>query len=390
MAKKEKDTEVKTSKKGFTFTDINKALEKVSNGFLLENSPFAKVEDWVSTGNYILNAQISGSIFKGIPSGRVTSFVGPASTGKTFIALNTAYQAQKKGYNIIWIDTEGALTIDAAVNFGIDTSTLRHESMNTVEAVTTYMKNLINIMKEVKDEGGEVPKIMVVIDSLGNLSTDKEMVDTASGSDKSDMTRAKMIKKLFRVITSDLAILQIPMIVINHSYDIVGSYVPMTEQGGGSGIKYNSTVTLQFTRSHLKDNTSNKIGYIIKAKILKSRYTKGNIEAEVHVRFDKGMNPYVGLEKFFDWENIGIESGKYISDTEIAENQKALTFAVRHLHKHIRKTKVFCSEVFTQEVLAKLDEKIGPVFGFNQTIDDDLEEIEAILGSENIIEQDEE
>lgn len=390
MAKKE------TGK--YELKDLENGLRGLAKSSVLSQSPFAKVEDWISTGNHILNAQISGSIFKGIPTGRVTTFSGPTSTGKTFLALNCASQAQKQGYTVFWLDTEGALTLDGALKFGIDPEKLNHVSINTVEDTNTYIKNLLDLLLKAKDEGKEIPKIMLVLDSLGNLSTEKEMSDTASGSDKADMTRAKMIRKLFRVITADLAILQIPFIVINHTYEAVGSFISQTVMSGGGGILYNSSLTLQFTKAQLKESSGEKVGIIITSKITKSRFTKENIPAKFQIRFDRGMNPYCGLDAYFDWENIGIISGKYISDTECEAKESSQFFAVRHLKKNVRKNKIFTSEVFTEDVLKKLDEKIKPVFGFNSSIDDDdlsalindnIENMESVSISPEIPEDDE-
>ena len=367
----------------FELSELENGLKNLAKSSILSQSPFAKVEDFISTGNYLLNAQISASIFKGIPTGRVTTFSGPTSTGKTFLALNCASQAQKQGYNVFWLDTEGALTLDGALKFGIDPEKLNHVSINTVEDTNTYIKNLLDLLLKAKEEGKEIPRIMLVLDSLGNLSTEKEMSDTASGSDKADMTRAKMIRKLFRVITADLAILQIPFIVINHTYESVGSFISQTVMSGGGGILYNSSLTLQFTRAQLKESSGEKVGIIITSKVTKSRFTKENIPIKLQLRFDRGMNPYVGLDAYFDWENIGIISGKYISDTECEMKDSSLNFAVKHLKKNIRKTKIFTGEVFTDEVLQKLEVKMAPVFGFNSSMDDDFVLLSELI-SDNI------
>jgi len=368
----------------FELSELENGLKNLAKSSILSQSPFAKVDEWISTGNYLLNAQISASIFKGIPTGRVTTFSGPTSTGKTFLALNCASQAQKQGYTVFWLDTEGALTLDGALKFGIDPEKLNHVSINTVEDTNTYIKNLLNLLLKAKEEGKETPKIMLVLDSLGNLSTDKEMEDTASGSGKADMTRAKMIRKLFRVITADLAILQIPFIVINHTYEAVGSFISQTVMSGGGGILYNSSLTLQFTKAQLKETSGEKVGIIITSKVTKSRFTKENIPIKLQIRFDRGMNRYVGLTNYSDWENIGIASGKLEGDVFKASDS-SLYFAVKHLNKNIRKTKIFTSEVFTQEILQKLESKMAPVFGFNAAMDDDYETLSALI-NESIIE----
>jgi RecA/RadA recombinase len=353
----------------FDFGALNKKINKFSEyGSLINDSKLTVIKDWIGTGNYTLNAQISGSIYGGIPTGKITIFSGENSTGKTFIALSTAAQAQRQGYGVVWIDTEGALITNTTENFGIQPDTFRYESLNTVESLSKYLKNLLEELKTIKQTGVD-PKVLIVVDSLGNLSTTKEMDDINSGAGKVDMTRAKQLKALFRVITSDLSYLQIPLLAINHVYSTLSMYGG-NEQSGGSGSKFASSTILEFTKAKLKDDVE-QVGIIITSKITKSRFTKANIRAKLHIRFDKGMNPYVGLQDYFDWETVGIESGK-VNNGEFEPAKAGRGFAVKILDKTIPKKKIFTSEDFNREQLDLFEKVMKPIFSFDTTIDDTI------------------
>jgi len=377
MAKKME--KVEEPKNTFDFADFNKKIDKYSDyGSLIDENDLASIDEWISTGNYILNAQISGSIYGGVPSGKITIFSGENSTGKTFVALSTAAEAQKMGYGIVWIDTEAALTKETTSNFGIDPKKFRYEAINTVEKLNTYISNLLSQLKEAK-QSGQDPKIMVIIDSLGNLSTTKEVDDALSGSEKVDMTRAKKLKALFRIITSDLAYLQIPLIAINHVYATMSMYGG-NEQSGGSGSKFAGSTLLEFFKSKLKDASGEQNGIIVTSRIKKSRFVKANIVAKIQIRFDKGMNPYVGLHDYFDWETVGIDSGK-IEKGEFIYAKSGRGYAIEHLNKVIQKSnpsQLFCSEVFSKDQLDRFEKVIKPIFSFEHSVDDAIDFIDNL------------
>jgi len=135
---------------------------------------------------------------------------------------------------------------------------------------------------------------MVVLDSLGMLSTSKEMNDTAEGKEVRDMTRAQVIKSTFRVLTLKLGKAGIPLIMTNHTYDVVGSYVPTKEMGGGSGLKYAaSTIIYLSKKKHKVDDEV--VGNIIHCKTYKSRLTKENRVVDVLLNYDSGLDRYYGL-----------------------------------------------------------------------------------------------
>jgi hypothetical protein len=255
---------------------------------------------------------------------------------------------------------------------------------------------------------------MMIVDSIGNLATEKERTDALSGSDKKDMTRAGDIRSLFRIITTDLAELKIPLVFTNHSYTSVGSYVPTQIMSGGGGAIYAASMILMLSKASLKENNKEaekagmtKTGVLVTSKPSKNRFAKP-IPVKFHISFYHGMNPYVGLEKYVSWDNVGIGPGKleerieerpvldedgnqvikrgkpvvekiqtgefeYIKD----DSANPKTFAIKHLGKTIKASQLFTHEVFTEEVLKAMDEEvIRPMFELpNVTESDTLPDI---------------
>jgi archaellum biogenesis ATPase FlaH len=203
--------------KQLTFTELDSLLSKVNDkGSVITNNTFSKIDEWIDTGNYLLNAQLSGTLFGGYTNSRSICLAGESGTGKTFLTLNACREAQKMGYNIIYMDSEAAVDEDIVRNFGINPDTFRYQPVSTPQEVRHFVTNLCDTIKKAK--GSEIPKIMLVLDSLGNLATNKERTDAISGSEKKDMTKQQELRSLFRVITTDLAEIKIPFIFTNHTY----------------------------------------------------------------------------------------------------------------------------------------------------------------------------
>lgn len=248
----------------------------------------------IDTGSYILNAALSGSIFGGVPNNKVTAFAGESATGKTFFVLGVVqhFLANNPDAGVVYYDTEAAVTKDMMEKRGIDTTRVILAEPDTIQAFRHHALKVIDAYdKQPKDRR---PPMMFVLDSLGLLSTTKELEDTAEGKETRDMTKAQLIKATFRVLTLKLAKVRIPMLVTNHVYDVVGSYVPMKEIGGGSGLKYAASTICMLTKKKDKDGTD-VVGNIIKAKLYKSRLTKENKDVEVRLSFTKGLDRYYGL-----------------------------------------------------------------------------------------------
>jgi hypothetical protein len=265
---------------------------------------------------------------------------------------------------------------------------------------------------------------MFVIDSLGNLATEKEVADAITGSDKRDMTKQQNLRSMFRVIGTDLAELKIPLVMTNHTYQAVGSYIPMEIQSGGGGSIYNASVILNLGKAQLKDGDAEaqsqgvqKTGIIVTSKPAKNRFARPH-PIKFHISFYKGMNPYVGLENFVSWELCGIGRGRLIEEIHeelvwedeektipkmyrgsqkkirtktgnmiFEPDPKATTFAVKHLGKTVKGSEVFSSKVFTDEIIDLLDEKvIRPMFELPKIVSTENELDEAFGVEDETIE----
>lgn len=214
--------------------DIFKTLQKIDDSVeIIEDSALSNIKEWIPTGNYILNACISGDLFKGIPSGRVTSLAGESQTGKSYLACSICREAQKMGYTVIYLDSEAGMDKDFAARLGCDTSKFIIRQVNTIRECSEFIANMCKTFQEKVDEGAPCPKIVLVIDSLSQLTSDKERNDTMTGNNVADFTKAKDIKALFRVNTIPLAKLNVVTICINHVYANIGSFMGGTVMAGG-------------------------------------------------------------------------------------------------------------------------------------------------------------
>ena len=410
--------------KEFSFSELDTALTKINpKGSIITHNTFSKIDEYIPTGNYLFNAQLTGSLFGGIPNSRSICFAGESGTGKTFLTLNACREAQKMGYHIIYCDSEAAVDEDTMKNFGIDPAGVRYQPVSTSLEVRHFVSNLCDQLKKARDKGAALPKIMLVLDSLGNLATTKERADAASGSEKKDMTKQQDLRSLVRVITTDLAEFKIPFIFTNHTYASIGSFIPGQTISGGGGAIYNASIIVQLSKAGLKEGEigSNgfamKTGIVVTSKPAKNRFARP-LPVKFHISFYKGMNPYVGLEQFINWENCGIQRGKLIAEKDFIKHFKegtevynktlptrfevtdeegnvkvfyfedkptARTIVVRHLCAEVKPNELFTSRVINETVLRELDEKVIKKTFMLPNIGsiDDLSEITDELDMEN-------
>jgi len=246
----------------------------------------------IDTGCYILNAALSGSLYGGVPNNKVTSFAGESATGKTFFVLGLvrSFLDQNPEGGVVYYDTEAAVTKKMMEERGIDTNRVIISEPETIQAFRHHALKMIDAYENHKDQ----PPMMFVLDSLGLLSTTKEMEDTAEGKATRDMTKAQVIKACFTVLILKIAKVKIPLLVTNHVYAAVGSYVPMNEISGGSGLKYAASTIAMLTKKKDKDGTD-VIGNIIRVKMYKSRLSKENSQCEVKLSYKTGLDKYFGL-----------------------------------------------------------------------------------------------
>ena len=307
-------------------------------------------DTFLDTGCYILNALVSGSIRGGIAANKITALAGESSTGKTFFVLSIvkSFLDNNPEAGVIYFESESALTKKMIEERGIDSTRMVFVPVVTVQE---FREQSIKILDKLGNEDNR-PPMMFVLDSLGMLSTTKEIEDASAGKETRDMTRAQVVKSVFRILTLKLGKLKIPMIVTNHTYDVVGAYIPTKEMGGGSGLKYAASSIIYLGKKKDKDGKE-VIGNIIKAETHKSRLSKEGKRVEVRLSFDRGLDPYYGLielgEKYEVFKRVGtrIQVGEAkVYPKNIYENPE---------------------KYFTPEVMQALDECAKMEFGYGSS-----------------------
>ena len=261
---------------------------------LVSDGSTGDVNDFIDTGSYIFNALLGGSIHRGLPSNKITAIAGESATGKTFFVLGMCknFLDQNPDGGVIFFESESAITKDLIEERDIDSSRMVVMPVTTVQE---FRHQAITVLdKYIEQKKSERKPILLVLDSLGMLSTTKEMEDTQAGKETKDMTRAQIVKAAFRVLTLKLGKASVPLIITNHTYDVVGSMFPQKEMGGGSGLKYAASSIVYLSKRKEKDGTE-VIGNIIHCKNHKSRLTKENKMVDVRLTYDKGLDRHYGL-----------------------------------------------------------------------------------------------
>ena len=254
----------------------------------------ADVTNFIDTGSYAFNALLSGSIYGGMPANKITAIAGEAATGKTFFALGIvkAFLDKDKDAGVIYFESESAISKSMIESRGVDSSRMVVVPVSTVQEFRTQSLKILD--KYIEQPEDKRKPLLFVLDSLGMLSTTKEMEDTAAGKETRDMTRSQIVKSTFRVLTLKLGKAAVPMIMTNHTYDVIGSMYPQKEMGGGSGLKYAASSIVYLSKRKEKDGTE-VIGNIIHCKNYKSRLTKENAMIDVRLTYKEGLDQYYGL-----------------------------------------------------------------------------------------------
>ena len=312
-----------------------------------------ETETYVDTGSYIFNALVSGSIFGGVSGNKITAIAGESSTGKTFFSLAVVknfLDSHPDGY-CLYFDTEAAISKSLLESRGVDTTRLVVVRVVTIEDFRNKALKAVDIY--LKAPVDERKPCMFVLDSLGMLSTDKEITDALNEKQVRDMTKSQLVKGAFRMLTLKLGQAKIPMIVTNHTYDVIGAYVPTKEMGGGSGLKYASSTIVYLSKKKEKDGTD-VVGNIIKAKTAKSRLSKENKVVEIRLFYDeRGLDKYYGLLELGElgglWKNV---AGRYEIDGK--------KLYAKEIFKDPEK-------YFTAEVMQALDETAQKEFSYGKS-----------------------
>ena len=274
--------------------DIVKESKNEFAGVVADGVEAGDVSTFIDSGSYIFNALLSGSIYGGLPANKITAIAGESATGKTFFALGLCksfLNANPDG-GVVYFETESALTKDMIEERGIDGRRVVMMPVTTVQEFRTEAIRIIDKYMEQKEEDRQ--PLMFVLDSLGMLSTTKEIEDTAEGKETRDMTRSQLVKAAFRVLTLKLGKAKVPMVVTNHTYDQMGTMFPQKVMGGGSGLQYAASTIVFLSKKKDKEGTE-VVGNIIHCKLNKSRLTKENSMVDVSLKYKGGLSRWYGL-----------------------------------------------------------------------------------------------
>jgi len=290
-----------------------KAAFKALNGMnedasILDENALSVVKDYVDTGSLALNAIVSGSLHGGFPKGRITGLVGPEQCGKTHILCKAIANEQKKNskaWGVIW-DSESAYDVNTMKNVGGDPNRTKVCPVETVEDCRNQISGFLDEIVKDPDLYG---KIIIGIDSLGNLASSKEIEDARKGKDAVDMgMRSKAIKSMLRTLTYRAAKTNTTIIFVNHIYDNPGSMYPtlVKSQAGGKGPLYLASVLVQLSATQTKEDEEKTIdkmipmanrvsGVTLNAMTVKNRFIPPFLKTALELNFKTGLYKYSGL-----------------------------------------------------------------------------------------------
>ena len=289
--------------------DLKKFIKESGNEYasiVEEGVAAGDVHSYIDTGSYLFNALLSGSLNGGLPSNKITALAGESATGKTYFALGMVKQFldANPDAGVLYFESESAIPRELIESRGIDPKRMVILPVVTIQEFRTQAIKILDAYLEQEEH----KPMMLVLDSLGNLSTTKELEDTAAGSETRDMTRAQIIKACFRVLTLKLGRANVPLIVTNHTYDVIGAYMPTKEMGGGSGLKYAASSIVYLSKKKDKDGTE-VVGNIIHCKNQKSRLTVENKMIDVRLGYQSGIDRHYGLLEFGEKYGVFKKSG---------------------------------------------------------------------------------
>ena len=302
---------------------------------------------YIDTGSYIFNALCSGSIYGGVPGNKITAIAGESSTGKTFFCLGIVqhFLESNPEAGVIYFESESAISKQMIEDRGIDSNRMLIVPVTTVQEFRLQSIKILDKYMTMEDQ----KPMMFVLDSLGMLSTSKEVEDSEAGKETRDMTRAQVVKSIFRVLTLKLGKADVPLLVTNHTYDVVGAYIPTKEMGGGSGLKYAASSIIYLSKKKEKDG-KDVVGNIIKCKNAKSRLTKENSTVETRLFYDRGLDRYYGLLELGEKYGIFKRKGNRVVVGESSVYPSAILKDPE--------------QYFTSEIMQKLDEAAAKEFRY--------------------------
>jgi RecA/RadA recombinase len=350
--------------------DKLKKASTIKETSILSKSKFFTEKDMIQTDVPIVNVALSGNLDGGLTPG-LTMFAGPSKHFKTAFALLMAksYMNKYDDAVVLFYDSEFGTPQSYFDAFGIDTERVLHTPITDVEQLKhDIMNQLQNIEK--------TDKVIIVLDSIGNLASKKEVEDSIEGKSVADMSRAKQMKSLFRMVTPHLTIKDIPMVVVNHTYKEIGMF-PKDIVGGGTGSYYSADTIWILGRQQDKDGTE-VVGYNFIINVEKSRYVREKSKIPVTVSFDGGINKWSGLL------DIALE-GNFVSkpsngwyakvDQETGEVLEKKRFADTQTEEFWKD--ILADERFKEFVRKKYEITYSSIMGQDSVLEEETDEISS-------------
>ena len=330
--------------------DVIKETGNEYAGIVSDGVEAGDVENFIDTGSHIFNGLISGSLYGGLPQNKITALAGESATGKTFFLMGMVknFLDQNENGGVVYFESESAITKQMVVDRGIDADRMVIMPVTTVQE---FRHQALKVLDRYMQQDVDIRRpLFICLDSLGMLSTTKEVEDTEAGKETRDMSRAQILKAAFRVLTLKLGKAKVPMVVTNHTYDVIGSMFPQKEMGGGSGLKYAASSIIYLSKKKFKDGTE-VIGNIIKCETKKSRFTKENVKIETRLFYDER-----GLDRYFGLLELGEKHGVF--------ERVGTRYRIGESNVFAKSVLADPSKYFTEEVMEKLDEAAGKEFTY--------------------------
>ena len=334
-------------------TNMVKASGNEFANVVAEGIAAGDVERFIDSGSYIFNALLSGSLYGGLPSNKITAIAGESATGKTFFTLGICKQFldDHPDAAVLYFESESALSQQMIEERGIDSSRMVVIPVVTVQEFRTQAIRILD--KYMEEDESKRPPMMFVLDSLGMLSTTKEIEDTTEGKETRDMTRSQVLKGAFRVLTLKLGKAKVPMVVTNHTYDVIGSMFPQKEMGGGSGLKYAASSIVYLSKKKEKEGTE-VVGNIVHCKNAKSRLTVENRIVDVRLSYDKGLDRYYGLL------DLALQFGVFKKASTRVELPNGKTEFAKTINNNPEK-------FFTEDIMNEIEEGVKQYFKYGSS-----------------------
>jgi RecA/RadA recombinase len=354
--------------------DKIKKNSSIKESAILSKSKFFTQKDMIPTSVPIINVALSGRLDGGLTPG-LTMWAGPSKHFKTAFSLLMAKSYLDK-YNdaaLLFYDSEFGTPQSYFDSFGIDTDRVLHTPLTDIEQLKfDIMQQLTSLERD--------DKLIIVIDSIGNLASKKEVEDALEGKSVADMSRAKQVKSLFRMVTPHLTMKDVPMIVVNHTYMEIGMF-PKAIVGGGTGSYYSADNIFILGRQQEKEGTE-VVGYNFIINVEKSRYVKEKSKIPVSVSFDGGISRWSGLL------DIALDGGfvvkpsngwySKVDDDGVIEDKK---YRIKETDTATFWTPILKSKKFQKFVTDKYQIASGEIMqGGSENL---FDEVETMNGTEN-------